>query len=105
LPYYTWRHEFHIAADGKHLVIADTEWFYTDNVATFLCEGRVLKQHRLTELIPLNLLRLTSLVCRTPPSGESSRFDEQSMTYTLTTNHGETFVFEVTTGELQRHTS
>jgi hypothetical protein len=97
-------HDFHIAPDGQYLVIAGGEnCFSTDYFAMFYRNGQEIKFYRTSELIPL--WQQFAHLCRRPIDFRTSRFDENALTYEVTTTEGEQFVFDVTTGQIIRRSS
>lgn len=99
------RNEFHIAPDGQHLVVAGGEYcFFTDFFARFYRNGQEIRFCRTSELIPFWRQGVANL-CRRPIYLRASHFNEDALTYEVTTTEGERFVFDVTTGQLIRHTS
>jgi hypothetical protein len=97
--------EFHIAPDGQHFVVAGGEdCFYTDFFAMFYRNGQKVKFCRTSELVPFWRQGIANL-CRRPIEVRTSYFDGNALTYEVTTTEGEQFVFDITTGQLIRHTS
>jgi hypothetical protein len=98
-------HDFHIAPDGQYLVVAGGEnCFATDYFAMFHRNGQEIKFYRTSELIPLWRQQFAHMR-RRPIDFRTSHFDENALTYEVTTTEGEQFVFDITTGQLIRHTS
>lgn len=85
-----------IAPDGQHFVIGG----YDSLFVSFYSNGNRLAWHDDNELVPAMLLK--RILTGRFPSYQSSHFDAQQMTYTLMSNQGEEFVFDVTTGKLIR---
>jgi hypothetical protein len=99
------RRDIYISNDGHHLIVAANEdCFCTDYFASFYRDGQRLKLVRTSELVPFWRQGITNL-CRRPIGLASSHFDENALTYAATTTEGEHFVFDVTTGQLVRHSS
>jgi hypothetical protein len=90
------RHEVHIAPDGEHLVVAADDQF----VGNFYAKGKRLAGYgySLSELV--SFVRFKSMMSLRFPSCVWSNYDANNLTYTVRTNQGEEFVFDVTTGRL-----
>ncbi|WP_425616191.1 hypothetical protein NA78x_006130 [Anatilimnocola sp. NA78] len=90
-----------LSSDGKYLVLADPSWHY-GHVALFFANGKLLKRCSFSDLAR-HYLPIWKL--RGGVSCSGLRFDEQQQTFTVSTNQGEAFVFDITTGNLIRSSS
>ena len=88
--------EVYIAPDGEHLIFGADEWF----VGWFFARGRSLAVYTVDDLV--SYCRVKSLLSLRLTSCVWSHFDADSLTYTIRTNQGEEFTFDVTTGQVIR---
>lgn len=98
----------HIAPDGKHVILGDKDWLPSwGHVVSFYANGKRLAWYRDQELIYCFLTKgvCNNLLGRDFSACEEAHFDAQALTYTMKTNQGEVFTFDVTTGRLIRHSS
>jgi hypothetical protein len=94
IEYFSRPHELHIAPDGEHLIVGADDWF----VACFFAKGKKLAGYGYSVSDLVSFIRVKSLVSFRYPSCVWSDFDANKLRYTVRTNQGETFVFDVTTG-------
>jgi hypothetical protein len=93
-----------IAPDGRHVLyegdwgdeVDDGIWGIRD--IQFQRDGKILHSYY-ADIIPQYPLKFL-LNGWQPPACVDRRFDAEHMTYTLVTNQGETFIFDVTTGKI-----
>ena len=96
IEYFSRPHKLHIAPDGEHLIVGADDWF----VASFFAKGNRLAGYgySVSDLVPFS--RVKSLVSLRYPSCVWSDFDANNLSYTVRTNQGEEFIFDVTTGSV-----
>ena len=104
MPYRCEHSEVYIAPDGQHLLFAN-DWNAGSDVVgmvTFFEQDRQLGRFTVTELTScLNAKCLLGGF----PRRTSSVFDPGAMRYSVSTNHGEWYVFDASTGRLIEHSS
>jgi hypothetical protein len=95
IEYFSRAPKVYIAPDEKHIIIAA----YSDTFAGgFYANGNRLARYGVDDLVSLVLLKSVLTGRRTACT--DSDFDAQTMTYTVTTNQGEQFLFDVNTGRM-----
>ena len=89
-----------IAPDGEHLIHPGgwTRNKHESRAVTFTCRGQNLACYYDVDLIPQWMLKC--VLNGSPPSCESASFNPDQMTYTIRTNQGEEFIFDVMTGKI-----
>ena len=97
-----WRHERPIIApDGEH-VIFPGDWTYDEyglRAVEFMRCGVTIRTYSDADIIPQWRFK-AMLNGFKPPACSHTYFDPVKMTYTIRTNQGEQFTFDVTTGEI-----
>jgi hypothetical protein len=90
-----------IAPDGEHMVVQGAWTYdeYASTVVTFTHRGETIRSYSDREIIPCWVLKAV-LNGWSPPACSGVSFNPQQMTYTIGTNQGEAFTFDVTTGNL-----
>lgn len=97
-----------IAPDGEH-VIFEGSWTHDDEgyesrAVEFTKRGQVIRTYFDTNFIQPYRLKFLFNGWR-PPTCAETRFDSGEMTYTIRTNQGEVFTFDVATGDLVKTSS
>ncbi len=100
---YQWYGKPIIAPDGEHVIFVGS-WTYDEDgyesrAVEFTRKGKVLRSYSDTDVIPHWRLKAI-LNGLSPPTCAGTSFDAAQMTYTIRTNQGEEFLFDVTTGDL-----
>lgn len=97
LPYRGCDHPL-VLNDGQHVILANEHWRQSYNhVATFYAGGNKLASHQLENLASHYQFTVRWIYW---PECESFQLDEDRLELTLKTNQGETYVFDVTTGQV-----
>jgi hypothetical protein len=92
-----------LTADGKYLVMAHDDWRYSHGqVASFYHNGTLLKRY---DIFALSSHYKWSWRLRGAVDCRSLRLNGDRQTFTVATDQGETYVFDITTGNLVRSTS
>jgi hypothetical protein len=86
--------QVYIAPDGEHLVFGAEDFF----VGWFFTKGESVGAYTLRDLV--SCWRAKSLITFRLPTCVWSDFDADGMTYTVRTNQGEEFTFDVNTGRM-----
>ena len=108
LPYWSYwseQREVYIAPDGRHVIFANN-WnsgFDLEGMATFYDQDGQLGRYTVPELT--SCLYLKCLLRGGYPRRTSSVFDPDSLRYSVSTHHGERYVFDAGTGRLIEHSS
>lgn len=102
IAYHNWTHQAFLDKSGKHLVIADDDWFDSyGHVATFYAGGVQLASYSMTDLFSSIRMRcsVSYVQCR------SVDFDTERLTLTTSTDQGDVIVFDATTGQIVEQSS
>lgn len=90
-----------VAPDGEHVIFPGA-WIYDEyalNAVVFTRRGKTIRHYYKVEVIPQYLLKF-ALNGSSSPICTGTSFDREKMTYTIRTNQGEEFTFDVTTGSI-----
>ena len=96
IEYFSRPQQVYIAPDGKHLIVGAEDLF----VGSFFADGKSLAGYgySLRDIVAFSVVK--SVLSLRQPSCVSSSFDADNLTYTVRTNQGEEFTFDVTTGRM-----
>ena len=96
-----------VAPDGRHVVFGADRCSLGSHVATMFADGRHVATFWKDDLISCyNSKRVFAILCQCRDVGRiRGEFDYEKLTHTITTEQGESFVLDVTTGRLLRHVS
>lgn len=100
-----WRGEPIVAPDGEHVVFQgawtrnENDSDHGDQAVEFLHRGRTIRSYAASDFISTYWLKHLLSGWETPGC-QSKSFDPQAMTYTIVTNQGEEYVFNVKNGRL-----
>jgi len=99
--------EIHISNGGIHLVVAFLDWEYDNvsdrgNALDFYASGKLLASYREESLISAYWVRFAlSRWCGLDwVTVENAVYDDRAQTFQISTNQGDEFTFDVTTGDL-----
>lgn len=101
---YAMENNVFLTTDGKRLILADQPWRSNGHIASFYANGKLLRRCNIGDLIQSEL-QLWIWELRGGVNCSNLRLSDAQQTFTIGTNQGETFVFDITTGRLLRRTS
>jgi hypothetical protein len=96
-----WRGDPLIAPDGEHVIFAGP-WTWDEHefqAVEFTRRGKPIRSYNDSDFISAWWLKRLVNGWKSP-SCKATKFDPAAMTYTITTNQGEEYVFDVTSGDV-----
>lgn len=104
MPYHDWTHKAFLDANANNLVLAHDNWQDSyGHVVSFYSKGNRLRAYSITDLVAS--LQFKTLITGQAIDCRGVAFNSRPLTFTMRTNQGESFVFDVRTGKILHHSS